>query len=125
MLRTEFIQYVTLLVSSPGTVTSPDSVVQPSYPGLTPSPNITPNISINDLGMNVSQQTKDKIINGEYVDLGILLTNYTTTDQLNNLSVGTNSQLMLQNKQPSKTLDIDTWIDVFLNFSYLCRCSFR
>ncbi|VDI71242.1 Hypothetical predicted protein [Mytilus galloprovincialis] len=71
-LRNEVVQTVNDLIHSPATVTSPDSVYerQQSNKGITQSCNILPLISENDnLGLNVSHKTRNKIIRGEYVDL--------------------------------------------------------
>ncbi|VDI47859.1 Hypothetical predicted protein [Mytilus galloprovincialis] len=118
-LRNEVVQIVDALIHSPATVTSPDSVNerQKSNTGITQSSNILPIISVNDyLGLNVSQKTQDKIINGEYVDLGILLTN-SSTEQYNSLTLDTNGQLVIQTKPSKKITDINTWIDAFLIYT--------
>jgi hypothetical protein len=73
------------------------------------------------LGSNVSQQQKDKIINGDYVDLGSLLTSSSTLTMSNTqatpVGINNNGQLILQ-PTPSKAInDINTWIDVFLIYT--------
>ncbi|CAC5394977.1 unnamed protein product [Mytilus coruscus] len=115
-IRSEVIQTVNALINSPATVTSPDSVNERLQwnTGITQSSNILPVINVNDnLGLNVSQQTQDKIINGENVDLGILLTN-SSTEQLNSLTLDTNGQLVIQTEPSKQITDINTWIDAFL-----------
>ncbi|CAC5361232.1 unnamed protein product [Mytilus coruscus] len=101
-IRNEVIQTVNALINSPATVTSPNSVNERQQwnTGITQSSNILPVISLNDnLVLNVSPQTQDKIINGEYVDLD------------------TNGQLFIQTKPSKKITDINTWIDAFLIYT--------
>ncbi|XP_071168809.1 uncharacterized protein LOC143042006 [Mytilus galloprovincialis] len=116
-LRNEVIQTVNALVHSPATVTSPDSINESQQLNTGITPNILPVYSVNDnLGLNVSQQTQDKIINGEYVDLSILLTN-ASTEQSSSLTLDTNGQLVIQAKPSKKITDISTWIDAFLIYT--------
>ncbi|VDI69222.1 Hypothetical predicted protein [Mytilus galloprovincialis] len=116
-LRNEVIQTVNALIHSPATVTSPDSINESQQLNTGITPNILPVYSVNDnLGLNVSQQTQDKIINGEYVDLSILLTN-SSTEQSSSLTLDTNGQLVIQAKPSKKITDINTWIDAFLIYT--------
>ncbi|CAC5390782.1 unnamed protein product [Mytilus coruscus] len=118
-IRNEVIQTVYALINSPATVASPESVNERQQwnTGITQSFNGLPVNSVNDnLGLNVSQQTQDNIINGEYVDLGILLTN-SSTEQSNSLTLDTNGQLVIQTKPSKKITDINTWIDAFLIYT--------
>ena len=102
--------------NSPSTVASPDSANQPAQSGITSNSfNATPIISVNDqLGVNVSQQIREKILNGEYVDLGTLLAN---TEQSNTLTLDSNGQITLQPKHTRKIDDINVWLDAFLIFT--------
>ncbi|XP_063403662.1 uncharacterized protein LOC134687357 [Mytilus trossulus] len=119
-LRNEVIQTVNSLIHSPATVTSPDSINESQQLNTGITPNILPVYSVNDrLGLNVSQQTQDKIINGEYVDLSILLTN-SSTEQSISLTLDTNGQLVIQAKPSKKITDINTWIDAFLIDTSIC-----
>lgn len=77
----------------------------------------TPIPSINDeLGVHVTQQVREKIVNGEYIDLGILLEK-SSTDRANPLVVDSSGQLLLKPK-PGKTItDINMWLDAFLVYT--------
>ena len=105
------------LRSSPSFAASPDSP-SPVTQGIMPTPI---NSIHNNLGSNVSQQQKDKIINGEYVDLGSLIISSSTptiyNTQATPVGINNNGQLILQPK-PSKAInDINTWIDAFLIYT--------
>ena len=119
-IRGQIIEAVNSFRNSPSTVSSPDSVNQPGHSGITSSSlSVTPIISMNDqLGVNVSQQLRDKIINGEYVDLGALLAN-SSNEQSNALTLDSNGQITLQPKQTKKINDISMWLDAFLIFTSL------
>ena len=58
-----------------------------------------------------------KIINGEYVDLGSLLTNSENQEQAKSISISSNGQLVLQSKPGKKITDINVWIDAFLIYA--------
>jgi len=116
-IRNEIIQTVNAFRSSPSFAASPDSA-SPVTQGIMPTPI---NSIHNNLGSNVSQQQKDKIINGEYVDLGSLITSSSTltisNTQATPVGINNNGQLILQPK-PSKAInDINTWIDAFLIYT--------
>ena len=118
-IRNEIIQTVNSLRNSPSAVESPDSLNNAVNPGinLSNSSSVSPVLSVNDnLGINVSQQLRDKISNGEYLDLSSLLSN-STTEQPSPLAVNSNGQLILQTKQNKKISDINTWIDAFLIYT--------
>ena len=79
-IRGEIIQAVNSLRNSPVVAVSPDSIINRTSDQGTCIPISSNNqsmssvISINDqLGLNVSQQLREKIVNGEYVDIGALL----------------------------------------------------
>jgi len=121
-LRGEIRQAVTALRSSPTSTISPDST---NLSGTLSCPISVNNSYISDanaihsvndsLGLNVSQNLKEKIINGEYVDLGALLVN-STEDQSNTLVIN-NGQLQFQQKSSKKIVDLNTWLDAFLIYT--------
>ena len=75
--------------------------------------NIAPVTSFSDdLGTNVSQQLRDKIINGEYVELESLLSN-SHNDQSRTIVIDNNANLNLKQKSGKKI----TWIDAFLIYT--------
>lgn len=83
--------------------------------------------SVNDkLGVHVPQATKQKIMNGELVELHCLLNRYTDNEYQNeNKSTFTNGQFTVKSLGHSKINDIQTWLDAFFIFSsvYLCAHS--
>jgi hypothetical protein len=79
--------------------------------------NIAPVTSFSDdLGTNVSQQLRDKIINVEYVELESLLSN-SHNDQSRTIVIDNNGNLNLKQKSGKKITDIGTWIDAFLIYT--------
>ena len=121
-IRGEIIQAVNSLRSSPAVAVSPDSIInRTSDQGTCISissnnQSMSSVISINDqLGLNVSQQLREKIVNGEYVDLGALLAN-SAQDQPSCFTIDTNGQLQAQPKANKKISDLNTWFDVFLTY---------
>ena len=121
-IRGEIIQAVNSLRNSPAVAVSPDSIInRTSNQGTCISissnnQSMSSVISINDqLGLNVSQQLRGKIVNGEYVDLGALLAN-SAQDQPSCFTVNINGQLQVQPKASKKISDINTWLDVFLTY---------
>lgn len=73
--------------------------------------------SINDsLGFHVSQQIQDKIVNGEYIDLGILLDRSNTPNN-NQLSLDASGQLVVKPKMSKPIFDINTWLDAFIIYT--------
>lgn len=83
--------------------------------------------SVNDkLGVHVPQATKQKIMNGELVELHCLLNRYTDNEYQNeNKITFTNGQFTVKPLGHSKINDIQTWLDAFIIFSsvYLCAHS--
>ena len=73
--------------------------------------------SINDdLGVHVLQQTKQKIINCEYIDLGILL-DKTNVDFNRQLALDDQGQLVLKQKTVKQLTDLHSWLDAFLIYT--------
>jgi len=110
-VRGEIIQAVNSLRSSPAVAVSPDSIINrisdqgTCIPISSNNQPISPVISINDqLGLNVSQQLREKIVNGEYVDLGALLAN-SAQDQPSCFTINTNGQFQVQPKASKKISD--------------------
>lgn len=78
---------------------------------------VSPVTSFNDdLGMHVSQQLRDKIINGEYIELESLLEN-AHEDHPKNIVVDNKGNLSLKQKSGKRIVDINTWIDAFLTYT--------
>ena len=69
-----------------------------------------------DLGVHVSQQTKQKIINGEYIDLGILL-DKTNVNFNKQLALDDEGQLVLKQKTVKQLTDLHSWLDAFLIYA--------
>lgn len=120
-IQTQVVQAVSALRETPVGSSTPDST---NLTGISATVNTNnennfPNSfsSINDqLGTNVSQTLKEKITNGEYIDLGLLLTNTAHGQEHNNIIVMNNGQLQCQPKSGKKISDISSWIDAFLIF---------
>ncbi|CAC5410528.1 unnamed protein product [Mytilus coruscus] len=75
-----------------------------------------PSIS-NELGYNVSSNIRQKILNGEYIDLGCLLLNPVPIDDNSNTLIIKDG--VLQSKQKSSTVNINNisqWTDATLIF---------
>ncbi|CAC5390298.1 unnamed protein product [Mytilus coruscus] len=75
-----------------------------------------PSIS-NDLGNNVSSNIRQKILNGEYIDLGCLLSNPVPIDDNSNTLIIKDG--VLQSKPKASTVKINNisrWTDAFLIF---------
>ena len=68
------------------------------------------------LGVHVTKQLREKIINGEYIDLGFLLEK-SSTEQANMLEVNASGQLVVKQKVGKIITDISSWIDAFLIFT--------
>ena len=66
--------------------------------------------------MHVSQQTKQKIINGEYIDLGILL-DKANVDFNRQLALDDQGQLVLKQKTVKQLTDLHYWLDAFLIYA--------
>ena len=75
---------------------------------------------MDNIGIHVSQQLKEQIVKGKYVDLENLLP--VTLSEANNVGsrnivMDQSSTLKLQTKTNKKITDISIWIDAFLTFS--------
>ena len=68
------------------------------------------------MGTNVSQQLRDKIINGEYLELEFLLSN-SHNDQSRTIVIDNNDNLNLKQKSGKKITDIGTWIHAFVIYT--------
>ncbi|KAK3103215.1 hypothetical protein FSP39_017482 [Pinctada imbricata] len=76
-----------------------------------------PSIS-NDLGYNLSNKTKLKIVNGEYVDLGLSISKPANVeDGSKKLSVENGRIVIADNKSDTKINNIQQWTDAFLVYS--------
>ncbi|KAJ8307566.1 hypothetical protein KUTeg_015650 [Tegillarca granosa] len=75
--------------------------------------------SINsELGYNIANNVKIKIINNEYIDLGILVSKpRDPDDQSNNISVKNGSLVISPKSRTSVIVDIQQWTDAFLVFA--------
>lgn len=69
----------------------------------------------NSLGLNLSQELKNKIIRGEYVELDKMLTNYNEPQKQTLVLV--NGELHATEKSNRKINNIQQWTDAFLIFS--------
>ena len=125
-IRGEIIQAVNSLRNSPVVAVSLDSMMNRTSDQGTCIPinsnnqSISSVISINDqLGLSVSQQLREKIVNGENVDLGALLVN-SAQDQPSCFTINTNGQLQVQPKASKKMSDINTWLNVLLTYISTC-----
>ncbi|CAC5388494.1 unnamed protein product [Mytilus coruscus] len=79
--------------------------------------NIAPVKSFNDdLGVHISQQLRDKIINGEYVELENLLF-ISNSEQSRAVVMDNNRNLNLKPKSGEKISDINTWFDAILIYT--------
>lgn len=86
------------------------SLSQPTQP-------VMENTTQLSLGYHVDRATKQKIVNGEYVNLGSLLVRDPTKTQSSTLSVDAQGQLVAHPKQTHKISSVDNWTDAFLIFS--------
>lgn len=67
-----------------------------------------------DISLHVSPPIKEKIVNGDYIDLGILLTNSTNhTSQKQNI-IFNQGQLTIEPVKANKITNIETWTDAML-----------
>ena len=77
------------------------------------------------LDVNVSDAVKQKIINGEYVDLGQLLQSRPGPDKSKCLTIE-DGLLVVQSKPfTTKITDINQWTDAFLIFASIFICTSR
>ena len=119
-LRGQISHAISAMRNSPTEAVSPDLLGQSVNTGtsLNAINEVTPVTSINEqLGANVSQNLREKIINGEYVDLSSLLTNSENQEQAKSISISSNGRLVLQSKPGKKITDINVWIDAFLIYA--------
>lgn len=71
-----------------------------------------------DLGLHVAQSVKDKIINGEYIELeSLILNNINAVDQSKALVVDNSGNINVKQTNKRTITDISTWIDAFLIFA--------
>lgn len=71
----------------------------------------------NELGLNVSNKTKLKIVSDEYIDLASLLTVSTNLENSDRILQVKNGQILLEPKKTAGKIDtIDKWTDAFLVF---------
>ena len=126
-LQGQIVQAIQSMQKSPANSSTPDSVDQSSLDtGINATntnlqnmvgANISPVNSFNDdLGMHVSQQVRDKIINGEYVELDSLLNN-SNNDQTKTIVVDNNGNINVKQKPEKRITEIGTWVDAFLIYT--------
>ena len=71
-----------------------------------------------DLSRNVSNNVKQKIIAGEYIDLSLLLSNSQISCEDRHKIVVSQGELVIQQKQQQqKIVDISSWTDAFLIYT--------
>lgn len=118
-------QAVAAMHQSPTNSASPDTERQSSELGtcninndcLINDHNVVPISSINDdLGLHVSLRLRDKIVNGEYIELGSLLT-HGAADLSKSIVVDNQGNLNIRQKSDKKINDINAWLDAFLIFT--------
>lgn len=127
-MQNQIAQAIGTAQRSPSVSVTPSTDQQPNSSGINAitslnlaqncdTANISPITSFNDdLGIHVSQQTRDKIINGEFIELESLL-DITHDDHTKNIVVDNHGNLSLKQKTGKKILDINTWIDAFLTYT--------
>ena len=72
----------------------------------------------NELGVNISNTTKTKIINGQYIDLTLLLhSKIDVDDEVKQLAVKEGCLVLDNKKSQSKISTIQQWTDAFLVYS--------
>jgi len=69
---------------------------------------------VDDIALTVSKSLKDKIIKGEYVDIGALLSSSVQDKQ--NISVIEGELIVQTERQTNKLLSIEAWSDAFIIF---------
>lgn len=122
-LQEQITQAIEAMNRSPHVVSTPGNIQQPMPSGINytitnlsanEGSNIAPVTSLSDdLGTNVSQQLRDKIINGEYVELEYILSN-SDNDQSRTIVIDNNGNHNLKQTSGKKITDIGTWIDAFI-----------
>lgn len=77
-----------------------------------------------DMSLHVSQNIKEKIWKGEYVDLATLLPKKTVShDNINQTIKVINGELVIKPKEPSMKIEtIETWTDAFFIFMNIFLC---
>lgn len=112
----EAIQRTPTLCSTPDTDLSGINLTNNSIL-VNDNDNIAPVKSFNDdLGVHISQQVRDKIINGEYVELENLLL-ISHSEQTRAVVMDNNGNLNLKPKSGKKISDINTWFDAILIYT--------
>ena len=71
-----------------------------------------------DIGFNVSQAIKNKIVNGQYIELALLLENQPAVDDSRRLELSSTGELLLRPVHSSRTIHtIEVWTDAFLIYA--------
>ena len=87
------------------------------FPNCDFAPNIMPSAR-SELGVHVPQATKEKIMQGQYVDLACLLQNANQNElPTSRLSVDSFGQLTLAPPVTRKIVSVEDWSDAFLVYA--------
>ncbi|VDI41487.1 Hypothetical predicted protein [Mytilus galloprovincialis] len=79
-----------------------------------------------NLGINVTQSIKEKILKGEFIDLACLLKNSVNTGSDKQKLTWAQGEFILQPiSQQSKITNIEKWTDAFIIFIYILLCCAR
>lgn len=70
-----------------------------------------------DLGYHVDNATKQKIVNGEYINLATLLVRDANRLQLSTLSMDSQGQIIAQPKHNHRLTTIEKWTDAFIIYA--------
>lgn len=70
-----------------------------------------------DLGYHVDNATKQKIVNGEYINLATLLVRDANRLQLSTLSMDSQGQIIAQPKHNHRLATIEKWADAFIIYA--------
>ena len=106
----------TTLTASPAGITEHTLPTCPTQSSLGLNINPVPSI-YSSLGAHVSATTKNKIINGEYVDLAQLLENTSKSDKQEKQIVLLDGVLLTKEKTKQNIVNIEKWTDAFLVFA--------
>ena len=68
------------------------------------------------MGVHVTKHLREQIINGEYIDLGLLL-DKASTERANMQEANASGQLVVKQKVGKTITDISMWLDAFLIFT--------
>ena len=100
------------------TVTQPpnQTAVEPS-PGGSKDDVVVPVQSIHGLGNHITQATKQKIIEGQFIELGSLLPSQTTSDK--KFTINASGELVAKDVETRKITTIEKWTDAMLSFSFI------